>query len=135
MTTPPAGEDCAPRRGWGATVGTAIALQWLVVVVFSGLSGLGWGSAAALSLFCGGAAVALPNSGLAAWLSLRRLRSGGIGVTSVMAGELLKMAMTIALLVLMVVQLKPALSWLAVIVGVIVALKAQWLALWVTRNF
>lgn len=52
-----------------------------------------------------------------------------------MAGELLKMGLTIALLVLMVVQLKPALSWLALIVGVIAALKAQWLALWVTRDY
>ena len=79
--------------------------------------------------------MAFPNTSLALWLSLRRWRVGSLGVASVMAGELLKMGLTIALLVLMVVQLKPALSWLALIVGVIAALKAQWLALWVTRDF
>lgn len=122
-------------RGWGATVGTTIALQWLVVLVLSALAGVVWGLAVAVSLFCGGAAVAVPNSSLALWLSLRRMRTGGIGVTSLMAGELLKLGLTIALLVLMVVQLKPVLSWLAVIAGVVAALKAQWLALWVTKEF
>lgn len=96
---------------------------------------MGWGFVAAASLFCGGAAVAIPNSSLALWLSLRRWRTGSLGVVSVMAGELLKLGLTIALLVLMVVQLKPALSWLALIIGVVAAIKAHWLALWVTRDF
>ncbi len=135
MNPPPIGEDRAPRQGWGATVGTTVALQWLVILVLSAIAGFGWGRSAAISLFCGGAAVAFPNTSLALWLSLRRWRVGSLGVASVMAGELLKMGLTIALLVLMVVQLKPALSWLALIVGVIAALKAQWLALWVTRDF
>lgn len=135
MNPPPAGEDRAPRQGWGATVGTTVALQWLVIAVLSAIAGLGWGYASAASLFCGGAAVALPNSSLALWMSLRRWRTGSLGVASVMAGELLKLGLTIALLVVMVVQLKPALSWLALVVGVIAAIKAQWLALWVTRDF
>jgi hypothetical protein len=42
--------------------------------------------------------------------------------------------MTIALLVIVVVALKPHVAWLALIVGVVAALKAQWLAVWFTRD-
>lgn len=135
MNPPPQGEERASRRGWGATVGTTIALQWLVVIALSAIAGLGWGDASAVSLFCGGAAVALPNACLALWMTLRRLAGRDLGVAGVMGGELLKIGLTIALLAVVAVQLKPVLSGLALVVGVIAALKAHWLALWVTRNY
>lgn len=120
---------------WGATVGTAIALQWGVVV---GLSCLAWivgGQVAAQSLLAAGAAVAIPNTVLALWLTFRVVKTGNAGAAAMMFGEILKIVLTISLLVMVVVRLRPDLSWPALIVGVIGALKAQWLALWVTRRY
>ena len=119
---------------WGATVGTAIALQWGVVLALSCIALLG-GWVAARSLLCGGAAVAIPNTVLALWLTLRVMKTGDAGAAAMMFGEILKIASTVSILVMVVVRLKPDLSWPALIVGVIGALKAQWLALWVTRRF
>lgn len=118
---------------WGATVGTAVALQWGVILVLAGAAGM-WGWTAARSLFLGGAAVALPNAALALWLTLRA-RTGGMSVVAVVLGELLKLCFTIALLALVAARLRPEVSLLALIIGVIAALKAQWLALWFTRKF
>ena len=52
-----------------------------------------------------------------------------------MSGELLKLTFTLVAIALVAVRLKPELSWLAMLTGVVVALKAQWLALWVTRRY
>ena len=120
---------------WKATVGTAIALQWVVVLGFSGITWLAAGMAAARSLLFGGIAVALPNTILALWLSLRVYTKGSAGAAAMMAGEILKLTLTIVLLVAIVVRFKPDVVWLALIIGVVIAVKAQWLALWVTRRF
>jgi ATP synthase protein I len=121
------------RAGWRTTVGFAIALQWTVILALAGVAWL-WGAVAARSLLAGGAAVALPNALLAAWLTLRLYRTGAVGMASMLAGELAKLGTTIALLVIAVGALKPEISWLALLVGVVAALKAQWLAVWFTRN-
>jgi F0F1-type ATP synthase assembly protein I len=123
----------AQRASWRTTVGVAIALQWAVILVCSGVAWI-WGERAAQSLLLGGAAVAVPNAALAAWLTLRLYRSGSVGVASMLGGELLKLGVTIALLVIVVRGLGAEVAWLALIVGVVAALKAQWLAVWFTRN-
>lgn len=130
----PAVSPDARRAAWGATVGKALVLQWLVVMGLAAIGGLGFGGKAAQSLLLGGGAVAVPNTALAAWLTLRLLRSGTIGVAAMMGGELAKIALTIALLVIGVKALQAETAWLALIVGVVAALKAQWLAVWFTRN-
>jgi ATP synthase protein I len=109
-------------------------LQWAVVVVLAGAAWLLGGKTGAVSLLLGGGSVALPNALLAAWLTLRVRRPGGAGLGAMLGGEMLKLGLTFALLVL-AVKATPTLSWLALLVGVIGALKAQWLALWVTRRF
>ena len=119
---------------WGATVGTAIALQWGVILALSCVA-IAVSQVAAVSLFCGGAAVAIPNTILALWLTLRVIKTGNAGAAAMMFGEILKIVLTISLLVMVVVRLRPDVSWPAMIVGVVGALKAQWLALWVTRRF
>jgi ATP synthase protein I len=121
------------RAAWGATVGMAIALQWAAIGVLAGVAWILGGTMGALSLIGGGASVALPNTLLAGWLTLRRMRPGGAGPAAMLGGELLKLVLTIALLVV-VVKASPGLSWLALLAGMVGALKAQWLALWVTRN-
>ena len=124
----------AQRAAWRAVVGKTIALQWIVILVFAGVAWAMAGTRGAQSLLVGGAAVAVPNALLALWLTLRLYRVGAVGVASMLAGELLKLGMTITLLVVVVVALKPQIVWLALIVGVVAALKAQWLAVWFTRN-
>lgn len=124
----------ASRRAWRATVGKTIALQWAVILLFTGVAWAWSGFGGAQSLLLGGVAVAAPNALLALWLTLRLYRVGTVGVASMFAGELLKLGMTITLLVIVVVALKPQIVWLALIVGVVAALKAQWLAVWFTRN-
>ena len=129
----PAVSAGSPRAIWGATVGTAIALQGGVVVALAGAAWLIGGNTSAVSLLAGGAGVALPNALLAAWLTARMRRPGGAGAAAMLGGELLKLALTVALLV-MFVKAGLVASWIALIVGVVGALKAQWLALWFTRN-
>ncbi len=126
-------DSAGAQASWRTTVGIAIALQWAVILVFSGVAWI-WGDRAAQSLLLGGAAVAVPNALLAAWLTLRLHRSGSVGVAGMLGGELLKLGMTIALLVIVVRALGAEVAWLALIVGVVAALKAQWLAVWFTRN-
>jgi len=124
----------AQRAAWGATVGKAVALQWAVILLLAGIAWVWVGTRGAQSLLLGGVAVALPNALLALWLTVRLHRTGTVGMASMLAGELLKLGMTIALLVIVVSALKPQVAWLALIIGVVAALKAQWLAVWFTRN-
>ena len=124
----------AQRTAWNATVGRTIALQWAVILLLAGVALVAFGTGSAKSLLLGGVAVALPNALLALWLTARLYRVGTVGVVSMFAGEMLKLGMTIALLTIVVVALKPQVAWLALIVGVVAALKAQWLAVWFTRN-
>lgn len=133
IETGPAESTGAQRASWRTTVSVAIALQWAVILVLSGIAWV-WGERAAQSLLLGGAAVAVPNALLAAWLTLRLYRRGPVGVAGMLGGELLKLGMTVALLVIVVRTLGAQVAWLALIVGVVAALKAQWLAVWFTRN-
>jgi len=130
----PADSTGTQRAGWSATVGAALGLQWAAILALAGLIGLAFGTSSALSLLVGGAAVAVPNALLAAWLTLRLMRAGSLGMTAMLAGELLKLALTVALLAIVVKALERQVVWLALIAGVIVALKAQWLAVWFTRK-
>ncbi len=133
-TMGPVDQVGARRTAWNATVGKTIALQWAVILLFAGVAWIGFGTGSAKSLLLGGVAVALPNALLALWLTARLYRVGTVGVVSMFAGEMLKLGMTVALLTTVVVALKPQVAWLALIVGVVAALKAQWLAVWFTRN-
>jgi ATP synthase protein I len=130
----PADSIGAQRARWGRTVAPAIALQWAVAVALSLLAWLGFGSDAAESALFGGLAVAVPNALLALWLTLRLYRRGPVGAVGMLVGEMLKLGMTIALLVIVARALHPHTVWLALLVGVVAALKAQWLAVWFTRN-
>lgn len=119
---------------WGATLIKAMALQWGAV---AGLAGLAWlaGGNAALSLFCGGAAVVIPNALLAAWL-MPRLQAGSDagGAVALMVAEGLKLMGTTGLLVGTVLLLGPRMAWPAFLAGIVGAVLAQWLAVWVTRR-
>ena len=128
-----------PQQGnaksvWGAVVGRAIGLQWAVVLALASLAGLWAGKTSAVSALLGGAAVAVPNVLLAVWLTVRVRRFGVLSTAALLLGEFLKLGLTLAMLVLVVAKFRHAMVWPALIVGVIGALKAQWLALWFTRD-
>jgi ATP synthase protein I len=122
------------RSGWGAVVGRTIALQWAVILILAIAAWIWAAEAGAVSLLVGGAAVAVPNALLALWLTIRIQRVGTLATTALLVGELLKLGLTLALLAILVAAYRHAMVWPAFIVGVVGALKAQWLALWYTRN-
>ena len=120
---------------WGATIRKAIGVQWGLVLILSAVAWLVSGPIAAKSLFCGGAAVALPNTALALWLLARMRLPGLTGAMAIMRGEVLKLGFTVAALVVAASKLRPELHFPALLLGMLVALKAQWLALWMTRRY
>lgn len=122
------------KSGWGAVVGRTIALQWTVILILAAAAWIWAADAGAVSLLVGGAAVAVPNALLALWLTLRIQRVRVVSLPALLAGELLKLGLTLALLALLVAAWRQTMVWPAFIVGVVGALKAQWLALWFTRN-
>ncbi len=119
---------------WAPALLTTVALQWSVVIGISVIAWLIVGLVAAVSCFAGGAAVALPNTALAAYLGLKARYARVLSVATFLAGEMVKLVCTFVALYLAVQGLRPHISWLALVVGVIGALKAQWLAVWFTRN-
>jgi ATP synthase protein I len=104
-----------------------------MVLVIGGV-GLIAGPHSALSGFAGGAAIALPNAGLAGYLWLKSRHTRVLSAASFLVGESVKLLLTLTALYLSVRWLGARMVWPALIVGVIGALKAQWLAVWFTRN-
>lgn len=87
----------------------------------------------ALACAAGGAAIAAPNTVVALGLWLRASVSGRIEAAGLLFAEGLKLALIVLALYATVRAFGPRLEWLGLLIGVIGALKAQWLALWFTR--
>jgi ATP synthase protein I len=122
------------RAGFGAIVGKTVGLQFSVVAVMAAAAGLLGGTHSALSLLTGGAAVAIPNALLAWWLWARVRRTVVLTPAAMLLGEILKLGLTLAMLAILIRQWLPAIVWWALLAGIIGALKAQWLAVWATRE-
>ena len=105
---------------------TAVFLQLLVTLVVAGLAAIWGGIDAALSAALGGVACVVPNALFALRLQIETRRPGGATVHGFFVGEFVKVAATVALLVL-IAQNYRGLNWLALIIGVIVALKSYFL--------
>ncbi|MEN9727767.1 MAG: hypothetical protein RL434_2133 [Pseudomonadota bacterium] len=119
--------------GWARMLLTTIGLQ-LGVVVVAGLGVALFDARAAMSLLLGGMAVVVPNALLAfyLWSKARIIRA--LSAATFMAGESLKLGATVALLFIATRVLGPAAVWPALVAGVFLALKGQWLAVWFTRD-
>ena len=92
-----------------------------------------WSSpVAAWSAGYGGLAVVLPAALLARGVQRRRATAGA-AMAALMGWELVKMALTVAMLAA-APRLVPGLSWLALLVGMVVTMKTYWLALWVQSS-
>ncbi|MCK9507455.1 MAG: ATP synthase subunit I [Pigmentiphaga sp.] len=109
------------------------------IVASFAASMLAWfvaGVESAVSMLLGSMAYTLPNAGFAFKLSLDIVRFGGGAPTTFFFGELLKMTVAALLLIVIASLLGAYLVWPAFLIGLIVALKSQWLTLaWGARNF
>jgi ATP synthase protein I len=100
----------------------ALKFQWAAVLLVGAVCAL-FGADAALSALAGGLAYAVPNSLFALTLMLKS-RVQGANPVSFLLGEGVKIILTVAILGLINTVL-PNVVWLAVIVGLIVVVKAQ----------
>lgn len=119
------------RTPWTPVL-AAVFLQGALVLV-GGLGAAWLQPAWAPSLLAGGLAIWVPNIALAAYLAFRASIVRVLGLGVILAGEGLKVAVSIALLVGFARTLGTATVWPALVLGVVIALKGQWLALWVTK--
>lgn len=110
-----------------------IGVQWAIVLAATLLACFA-GSESAWSLFLGGASVVAANTSLAGYLwamsSVRRV----VSIAHFLVGEACKLLATGTALYLSVRALGERMVWPALIVGVLVALKGQWLAVWFSRK-
>ena len=96
-----------------------------------------WGLASrshAVSCLAGALVVALPNFVVGAVLWLRVVIAGRVNLAVLLMGEGAKLLLIFAGLYGGIRMLGSDIAWLAFITGILVALKAQWLALWFTRD-
>lgn len=105
-----------------------VLLQCIATVLVALVAALLGGAAAAWSALLGGAACTLPNGLFALRLAAAAQRPQGAGVATFFVGEFLKVASTVALLLLIVWAYRD-LVWLAMIAAVIVTLKSYLVAL------
>lgn len=105
-----------------------VLLQGMAALLVAVIAGLWAGAAAAWSALLGGAACVVPNGLFALRLAAAARRPQGPSVATFFVGEFLKVALTVALLALIVWAYRD-LVWLAMIAAVIVTLKSYFLAL------
>ena len=97
-----------------------------VLVALAGWA-FGEGGRLAWSAGYGGLAALLPSALLARGMQRRRA-SAGAAMVALMVWELVKIALTVAMLAA-APRLVPGLSWLALVVGMVVVMKTYWIAL------
>ncbi|TAG33178.1 MAG: ATP synthase subunit I [Polaromonas sp.] len=100
----------------------AAAVAWL----FTSRANVGW------SALYGTAAVVVPSALFARGLSRVSLDSPGAAVAGFFVWEAVKIVLTVAMLIA-APKLVVELSWLAMLAGFVVTMKAYWLALWLRR--
>jgi ATP synthase protein I len=105
---------------------TAVLIQAAVTLLAATVAWIGWGFSAGLSLFAGGCAIVLPNALLALRLQLGRPEHAPV---TLLVGEFVKIGLSV-LLLWAAYRWIEALSWGALILGLVLALKALLLAPW-----
>jgi ATP synthase protein I len=100
-----------------------VLLQFTATLVASVIAGLLAGQAALFSTLLGGLCCAVPNALFALRLYINALRGYGGSVATFFIGEFIKVALTVALLTA-TAWLYHDLNWLALLAGVVVALKS-----------
>lgn len=106
----------------------AILLQTVATFVVAAVAGMLAGPRGAVSAALGGVAVVLPGALFALRLFAGSQKPGGASPAAFFVGEFMKVAATIALLAA-AASLYREMHWLALLAGLVVALKANLLAL------
>ena len=107
----------------------AILLQAITILVSASIAGLMAGTRGAISATLGGVACTLPNFLFALRLKSVASRPGASYPANFFLGEFVKIALTIALLVI-VVKTYADLHWPSMLIGLGLALQAGFLAFW-----
>lgn len=115
--------------GWQAVL---VALATSVAMFAFEASSIGW------SVFYGGLCILLPTALMAygltssvwvRWRGVSRPKSAGASLAGVFVWEGIKILLALAMMWL-APRFVPDLSWLGLLVGLVVVLKAYWLAFW-----
>jgi ATP synthase protein I len=112
---------------------TAVGLQVASIFLLGLTSGLVFDWTSAKFFVLGGMAAVIPNALFALRLWLQRGRSPESYPAVFFLGEFAKIGLTVGLLAWLV-HAMPDVNWLALVLGLIVALKAPLFALLVTRD-
>ena len=105
-------------------MGKAVLLQLVATLLAAAIAAVFFGLRGAVSAAAGGLAVVLPSSFFAWRLGRISRRHGTASVTAFVAGELIKLASIVGLLVLFLAVYADA-HWGALLIGLILALKAN----------
>lgn len=111
----------------------AVGLQIAAVLALSLLTGVGFNWTSAGHLALGGAAAIIPNSLFALRLAIQRGKPAESYPAVFFLGEFAKIGLTVALIVLIARSVQ-SIDWLALLVGLIVALQAPLFALALGRR-
>lgn len=110
---------------WRVVAGQVVvgAVAALLAMLVTGSAGVGW------SMLYGAAAVAVPGALMARGMTSRLgSMSPGVGAVSFMLWEFVKIAVSVAMLML-APRLVQDLSWPALLVGLVLCMKVYWVAL------
>lgn len=107
----------------------AVLIQTGASFIVAVIAGVLAGVPGAISAVLGGAACTLPNFLFALRLKVAASRPGASYVLNFFLGEVVKVAATIGLLVI-VVKAYPEVHWPSLLIGLAVALQAGFLAFW-----
>lgn len=119
---------------WFAVLTKTFALQVITVGALAGVCVIGASTQAGLACVMGGAAIAVPNLLVGCGLMARSQLTGQVSAAALLGAEMGKLLLIGTAFYLSARGLGPKGAWLAYLGGVLLALKAQWLALWFTRN-
>lgn len=115
-------------RAVSAAMYRLLTLQLIAAFIVGLIAGLGAGGNALVSVWIGAFVCLVPNAMFALRITAAVARPGGAGPMSFVAGELIKIGATVALLAL-AAQVYKEMAWWAVILGMVVTLKGYLLAL------
>jgi ATP synthase protein I len=111
----------------------AVGLQVVSVIILGLVAGLTFDWTSAKFFVLGGMAAVVPNALFALRLAMQRGRSPESYPAVFFLGEFAKIGLTVGL-VAWIVHAMPDVNWLALVLGLIVALKAPLFALLVVRD-
>ncbi len=108
----------------------SVFLQIAVTITVSVVAGLVVGTRGGVSAAMGGAVCVLPNLLFAVHLKFSKLRPRASFASSFLLGEIVKLVMTFLLLI-GVVRYYPDLHWPSLLIGLVLATQALFLAFWI----